>query len=72
MLEYFLLRNKQNWISELNILKKAIPKQWKETLITQDSIKSQVIPKKYVKIAKNQIQNPILHCFNNSLHGNMK
>jgi hypothetical protein len=26
------LRNKQNWISELNILKKAIPKQWKETL----------------------------------------
>jgi hypothetical protein len=33
-------------------LKKAIPKQWKETLITQDSIKTQVIPKKYVKIAK--------------------
>ena len=30
---------------------------WKETLITQDSIKTQVIPKKYVKIAKNQIQN---------------
>jgi hypothetical protein len=28
------LRNKQNWISELNILKKAIPKMWKETLIT--------------------------------------
>ena len=51
------LRNKQNWISELNILKKAIPKLWKETLITQDSIKTQVIPKKYVKIAKNQIQN---------------
>ena len=25
------LRNKQNWISELNILKKAIPKLWKET-----------------------------------------
>jgi flagellin-specific chaperone FliS len=42
------LRNKQNWISELNILKKAIPKMWKETLITQDSIKTQVIPKKYV------------------------
>jgi hypothetical protein len=38
-------------------LKKAIPKLWKETLITQDSIKTQVIPKKYVKIAKNQIQN---------------
>jgi hypothetical protein len=38
-------------------LKKAIPKQWKETLITQDSIKTQVIPKKYVKIAKNQIKN---------------
>ena len=51
------LRNKQNWISELNILKKAIPKLWKETLITQDSIKTQVIPKKYVKIEKNQIQN---------------
>ena len=51
------LRNKQNWISELNILKRTIPKQWKETLITQDSIKAQVIPKKYVKIAKNQIQN---------------
>jgi hypothetical protein len=51
------LRNKQSWISELNILKKAIPKLWKETLITQDSIKTQVIPKKYVKIAKNQIQN---------------
>ena len=50
------LRNKQNWISELNILKKAIPKLWKETLITQDSIKTQVIPKKYVKIEKNQIQ----------------
>ena len=42
------LRNKQNWISELNILKKAIPKLWKETLITQDSIKTPVIPKKYV------------------------
>ena len=40
------LRKKQNWISELNILKKAIPKLWKETLITQDSIKTQVIPKK--------------------------
>ena len=40
------LRNKQNWISELNILKKAIPKLWKETLITQDSIKTQVIQKK--------------------------
>jgi len=38
-------------------LKKAIPKLWKETLITQDSIKTQVIPKKYVKIEKNQIQN---------------
>ena len=40
-------------------MKKAIPKQWKETLITQDSIKTQVIPKmyRYVKIAKNQIQN---------------
>jgi hypothetical protein len=38
-------------------LKKAIPKLWKETLITQDSIKTQVIPKQYVKIAKNQIQN---------------
>jgi hypothetical protein len=33
-------------------LKKAIPKLWKETLITQDSIKTQVIPKKYVKIEK--------------------
>ena len=39
------LRNTENWISELNILKKAIPKLWKETLITQDSIKTQVIPK---------------------------
>jgi hypothetical protein len=48
-----LLRNNQNWISELNILKKAIPKPWIETLITQDSIKTQVIPKKYVKIEKN-------------------
>ena len=38
-------------------MKKAIPKLWKETLITQDSIKTQVIPKKYVKIEKNQIQN---------------
>ena len=38
-------------------MKKAIPKLWKETLITQDSIKTQVIPKQYVKIAKNQIQN---------------
>ena len=40
-------------------MKKAIPKQWKETLITQDSIKTQVIPKmyRYVKIANNQIQN---------------
>jgi hypothetical protein len=27
------------------------------TLITQDSIKTQVIPNKYVKIEKNQIQN---------------
>ena len=38
-------------------MKKAIPKLWKDTLITQDSIKTQVIPKKYVKIEKNQIQN---------------
>ena len=38
-------------------MKKAIPKLWKETLITQDSIKTQVIPKKYVKIEKNLIQN---------------
>jgi hypothetical protein len=38
-------------------LKKAFPKLWKETLITQDSIKTQVIPKKHVKIEKNQIQN---------------
>jgi hypothetical protein len=38
-------------------LKKAIPKQWKDILITQDSIKTQVIPPKYIKIAKNQIQN---------------
>jgi hypothetical protein len=42
---------------KLDNLKKAIPKLWKETLITQDSIKTQVIPKKYVKIEKNQIQN---------------
>jgi hypothetical protein len=38
-------------------LKKAIPKQWKDILMTQDSIKTQVIPTKNVKIAKNQIQN---------------
>ena len=63
------LRNKQNWISELNILKKAIPKQWKETLITQDSIKTQVIPKKYVKIAKNQIQN--LQIKNKEVYNNL-
>jgi hypothetical protein len=37
-------------------LKKSIPKQWKEILIIQDSIKTQVIPKKFVKIAKNQIK----------------
>ena len=43
------LRNKQNWLSELNILKKAIPKLWKETLITQNSIKTQVIPKSMLK-----------------------
>jgi hypothetical protein len=51
------LRNKQKWISELNILKKAIPKQWKDILTTQNSIKTPVIPKKYIKRAKNQIQN---------------
>jgi hypothetical protein len=38
-------------------LKKAIPKQWKENMITQDSINTLLIPKKYAKIAKNQIQN---------------
>jgi hypothetical protein len=38
-------------------LKKTIPKQWKDILITEDSIKTQVIPQKYVKIANNQIQN---------------
>ena len=38
-------------------MKKAIQKLWKETLITQDSIKTQEIPNKYVKIEKNQIQN---------------
>ena len=37
-------------------MKNAILKQWKEILIIQDSIKTQVIKKKYVKIAKNQIQ----------------
>jgi hypothetical protein len=36
---------------------KHFPKLWKETLITQDSIKTQVIQKNYVKIEKNQIQN---------------
>jgi hypothetical protein len=84
--------------------------EWKEIMIIQNSIKTQVIPKKYVKIAKNQIKNlqiknkevykillesqvkekpiaytkwetlhtrqslsfTILHCFNNSLHGNIK
>ena len=51
------LINKQNWLSELNILKKAIPNQWKDILMSQDSIKTQVISTKYVKIAKNKIQN---------------
>jgi hypothetical protein len=37
--------------------KKTIPKQWKDILIVQDSIKTQVIPQKYIKIANNQIQN---------------
>jgi hypothetical protein len=37
-------------------LKKTIPKQWKEILIIHNSIKTQVITKKYVKIAKNQIK----------------
>ena len=54
------LRNKENWISEINILKNAIPKQWKETLITQDSIKTQVIPQKYIKIVNNQIPNLLI------------
>jgi hypothetical protein len=63
------LINKQNWISELNILKKAITKLWKETLITQYSIKTQVIPKKYVKIAKNQIQN--LQIKNKDVYNNL-
>ena len=51
------LRNKENWISELNILKKAIPKQWKDIIMSQDSIKTQVIPQKYIKIPNNQKQN---------------
>ena len=38
-------------------MKKTIPKQWKEILIIHNSIKTQVITKKYVKIAKNQIKN---------------
>jgi hypothetical protein len=38
-------------------LKKTITKQWKDILITQDSITTQVIPQKYVKISNNQIQN---------------
>ena len=41
----------------MHILKKTIPEQWKDILITEDSIKTQVIPQKYVKIANNQIQN---------------
>ena len=41
----------------MHILKKTIPKQWKDILIVQDSIKTQVIPQKYIKIANNQIQN---------------
>jgi hypothetical protein len=31
--------------------------EWKEIMIIQNLIKTQVIPKKYVKIAKNQIKN---------------
>jgi hypothetical protein len=31
--------------------------EWKEIMIIQNSIKTQEIPKKYVKIAKNQIKN---------------
>jgi hypothetical protein len=38
-------------------LKKTIPKQWKDILITEDSVKTQVIPQKYIKMANNQIQN---------------
>ena len=38
-------------------MKKAIPKQWKDILITQDSITTQVIPQQYIKIPNNQIQN---------------
>ena len=34
------LRNKENWISELNILKKTIPKQWKDIIMSQDSNKN--------------------------------
>jgi hypothetical protein len=51
------LRNTENWILELNIWKKAIPNQWKDILITQDSITTQVIPQQYIKIPNNQIQN---------------
>lgn len=39
---YNKLNNKHNWISELNILKKAIPKHWKNTIKTNDSIKTKV------------------------------
>jgi hypothetical protein len=34
------LRNKENRIAELNILTKAIPKQWKDIIMSQDSIKN--------------------------------
>ena len=46
--------------------KKAIPKQWKEILIIQDSIKTQVIPKNHIKLAKNQIKN--LQIKNKEMH----
>ena len=38
------MKEQTNWISELNILKKTFPKQWKDILISQDSIKTEVIP----------------------------
>ena len=50
------LKVKSNWMSEINILKQAIPKIWKEAVKTEDSRKTQVnIDSKKIALNKKEI-----------------
>ena len=58
------LRVKQNWISEISILKRSFPKQWLKTTTQENSFKSKVLIDNVVKV-KNK---PLLTFTNKELY----